>query len=61
MLPSSECTVQHLRRQQLSCGGVVFFGFEEAQVQLGYLEVTVQEKFRSGWLGPFVEIEGCCD
>jgi hypothetical protein len=30
-------------------------------VQLGYLEVTVQEKLRSGWLGPFVKVEGCCD
>jgi hypothetical protein len=30
-------------------------------VQLGYLEVTVQEKLRSGWPGPFVKVEGCCD
>jgi hypothetical protein len=29
-------------------------------VQLGYLEVTVQEKLRSGWPGPFVKVEGCC-
>jgi hypothetical protein len=25
-------------------------------MQLGYLEVTVQEKLRSGWPGPFVKI-----
>jgi hypothetical protein len=30
-------------------------------VQLWYLEVTVQEKLRSGWPGPFVKVEGCCD
>jgi hypothetical protein len=30
-------------------------------VQLGYLEVTAQEKLRSGWPGPFVKVEGCCD
>jgi hypothetical protein len=30
-------------------------------VQLGYLDVTVQEKVRSGWPGPFVKVEGCCD
>jgi hypothetical protein len=30
-------------------------------VQLGYLEVTVQEKLRSSWPGPFVKVEGCCD
>jgi hypothetical protein len=24
----------------------------------GYLEVTVQEKLRSGWPGPFVKVEG---
>jgi hypothetical protein len=30
-------------------------------VQLGYLEVTIQEKLRSGWPGPFVKVEGCCD
>jgi hypothetical protein len=30
-------------------------------LQLGYLEVTVQERLRSGWSGPFVKIEGCCD
>jgi hypothetical protein len=30
-------------------------------VQLGYLEVTVQENLRSGWPGPFVKVEGCCD
>jgi hypothetical protein len=24
------------------------------------LEVTVQEKLRSGWPGPFVKVEGCC-
>jgi hypothetical protein len=29
-------------------------------VQPGYLEVTVQEKLRSGWAGPFVKVEGCC-
>jgi hypothetical protein len=27
----------------------------------GYLEVTVQEKLCSGWPGPFVKVEGCCD
>jgi hypothetical protein len=27
------------------------------QVQLGYLDVTVQEKLRSGWPGPFVKVE----
>jgi hypothetical protein len=30
-------------------------------VYLGYLGVTVQEKLRSGWPGPFVKVEGCCD
>jgi hypothetical protein len=30
-------------------------------VQLEYLEVTVQEKLRSSWPGPFVKVEGCCD
>jgi hypothetical protein len=30
-------------------------------VQLGYLEVTVQEKLSSGWPSPFVKVEGCCD
>jgi hypothetical protein len=30
-------------------------------LQLGYLDVTVQEKLRSGWPGPFVIVEGCCD
>jgi hypothetical protein len=30
-------------------------------LQLGYLDVTVQEKLRSGWPGPFVKVEGCCD
>jgi hypothetical protein len=29
--------------------------------KLGYLEVTVQEKLRSGWPGSFVKVEGCCD
>jgi hypothetical protein len=29
--------------------------------KLGYLEVTVQEKLRSGWRDPFVKVEGCCD
>jgi hypothetical protein len=28
------------------------------QLQLGYLEVTVQEKLRSDWPGPFVKIGG---
>jgi hypothetical protein len=28
-------------------------------IQLGYLDVTVQEKLRSGWPGPFVNVEGC--
>jgi hypothetical protein len=31
------------------------------KLQLGYLEVTVQEKLRSGWPSPFVKDEGCCD
>jgi hypothetical protein len=30
-------------------------------LQLEYLEVTVQEKLRSGWPGPFVKVEGLCD
>jgi hypothetical protein len=30
-------------------------------VQLGYLEVTVEEKLRSRWPGPFVKVEVCCD
>jgi hypothetical protein len=30
-------------------------------VQLGYLDVAVQEKLRSAWPGPFVKVEGCCD
>jgi hypothetical protein len=30
-------------------------------VQLGYLDVTVQENLRSGWPGPFEKVEGCCD
>jgi hypothetical protein len=30
-------------------------------VQHRYLDVTVQEKLRSGWPGPFVKVEGCCD
>jgi hypothetical protein len=25
------------------------------------LEVTALEKLRSGWPGPFVKVEGCCD
>jgi hypothetical protein len=29
-------------------------------VQLKYLNVTVQEKLRSRWAGPFVKVEGCC-
>jgi hypothetical protein len=37
------------------------FGERGAIVQLGYLEVAVQEKLRSGWPGPFVKVEGCCD
>jgi hypothetical protein len=28
------------------------------QVQLGYLEVTVQEKLRGDWPGPFMKVEG---
>jgi hypothetical protein len=35
--------------------------YNELHVQLGYLEVTVQEKLRSGWPGPIVKVEGCCD
>jgi hypothetical protein len=34
---------------------------QNAYVQLGYLDVTVQEKLRSGWPRPFVKVEGCCD
>jgi hypothetical protein len=30
-------------------------------VQLGYLDVIVQEKLRSGWPGPFVKVEVCSD
>jgi hypothetical protein len=30
-------------------------------VQLKYLDVTVEEKLRSGWAGPFLKVEGCCD
>jgi hypothetical protein len=30
-------------------------------VQLKYLDVTVQEKLRSGWAGPMEKVEGCCD
>jgi hypothetical protein len=30
-------------------------------VQLGYLEVTVQEKLHSDRPGPFMKVEGCCD
>jgi hypothetical protein len=30
-------------------------------VQLGYLDVTVEEKLRSCWPGPFVKVERCCD
>jgi hypothetical protein len=30
-------------------------------LQLGYLDVTVQEKLRSGWPGPFVKDEACSD
>jgi hypothetical protein len=29
-------------------------------VLLKYLDVTVQEKLRSGWAGPFVKVEECC-
>jgi hypothetical protein len=32
-----------------------------AHIKLGYFDVTVQEKLRSGWAGPFVKVEGCCD
>jgi hypothetical protein len=35
--------------------------FALKHVQLEYLGVTVQEKLRSGWPGPFVKVEGCCD
>jgi hypothetical protein len=34
---------------------------EQWLLQLEYLDVTVQEKLRSGWSGPFVKVEGCCD
>jgi hypothetical protein len=39
----------------------VAYRARKSGVQLGYLEVTVQEKLRSGWPGPFVKVEGCCD
>jgi hypothetical protein len=35
--------------------------YKSDNIQLGYLEVTVKEKLRSGWPGPFVKVEGCCD
>jgi hypothetical protein len=35
--------------------------FRGNTLQLGYLEVTVQEKLRSGWPGPFVKVEERCD
>jgi hypothetical protein len=41
------------------CNGFVIMETSR-KVQLGYLEVTVQEKLRSGWPGPFVKVEGCC-
>jgi hypothetical protein len=43
--------------------GVVTLYFELfiTFVKLEYLEVTVQEKLRSGWPGPFVKVEGCWD
>jgi hypothetical protein len=31
--------------------------FFHCTVQLGYLDVTVQEKLRSGWPGPFVKVD----
>jgi hypothetical protein len=31
------------------------------KLQLEYLDLTVQEKLRSGWPGPFVKVEGCCN
>jgi hypothetical protein len=43
------------------CDGFSFFWHFTFGSQLGYLEVTVQEKLRSGWPGPFVKVEGCCD
>jgi hypothetical protein len=30
------------------------------ELQLKYLDVTVQEKLCSRWAGPFVKVEGCC-
>jgi hypothetical protein len=30
-------------------------------LQLGYLQMTAQEKLRSGWPGPLVKVEGCPD
>jgi hypothetical protein len=35
--------------------------FEASGIQVGYLEVTVQEKLCSGWPSPFVKDEGCRD
>jgi hypothetical protein len=35
--------------------------YGQTDVQFRYLEVTVQKKLRSGWPGPFVKNEGCCD
>jgi hypothetical protein len=30
-------------------------------VKLGHLDVTVQEKLRSGWPGTFLKVEECCE
>jgi hypothetical protein len=45
---------------QLRYPGSLWFTFK-MEIQPGYLEVTVQEKMRSGWEGPFMKVEGCYD
>jgi hypothetical protein len=42
-------------------GGILNLPLLCHEKQLGYLEVTVQEKLHSGWPGPFVKVEGCFD
>jgi hypothetical protein len=46
---------------RLVCRGKLGKVVSWERLQSGYLEVTVQEKLRSGWAGPFVKVEGCCD
>jgi hypothetical protein len=49
-------------RMQSFCKLIYFEGKENLwiDVQLKYLDVTVQEKLRSEWSGPIVKVEGCC-